>query len=146
MLARVGSAGDHANRLWSSLMSQEKDRVAVFGCWLSEKVADLAAHPYAQIAVIFVCIAWLSFGGENSLSLALSILAITLTQMVLNKQHERELDASRRDIALHAKLDELIVASNGARNEIAGAEVLELEEIELLKQGNNVIPLVPSGQ
>jgi len=71
----------------------------------------------------------------------LSILAITLTQMVLNSQYAREAEASRRDIALHAKLDELIIASKEARNEIAGVEELEIEEIEALKEGAVVTPL-----
>ena len=30
--------------------------------------------------------------------------------MVLNRQNEREAEAHRRDVAMHAKLDELIIA------------------------------------
>lgn len=54
--------------------------------------------------------------------------------MVLNKQNEREGDAHRRDIALHAKIDELVLASTRARDEIAGIEELDEEEIQRLKQ------------
>ena len=91
---------------------------------------------------ILFCILWFAIGwGENALTAALSILAITLTQMVLNSQYAREAEASRRDIALHAKLDELIIASKEARNEIAGVEELEIEEIEALKEGAVVTPL-----
>ncbi len=123
-------------------MTAEKGRLAAFGNWLSDKVATLAAHPYAQFAVILFCVAWLVVGvGENTLSVALSVLAITLAQMVLNQQQEREATANRRDIALHAKLDELILASKEARNELAGVEEKEVEEIRELKEAAVILPL-----
>jgi low affinity Fe/Cu permease len=123
-------------------MSKEQGRVAALGCWLSGKVAEFAAHPYAQIAVVLICIGWFAAGwGENALTAGLSILAITLTQMVLNSQYAREAEATRRDVALHAKLDELIIATHEARNEIAGVEALEVEEIEALKEAAVVTPL-----
>ena len=53
--------------------------------------------------------------------------------MVLNKQNEREAESHRRDIALQAKLDELVRATSEARDEIAGIEDLEEDEIERLK-------------
>jgi len=56
--------------------------------------------------------------------------------MVLNRQQEREADAHRRDVALHAKLDELLHASRRARDELAGIEELEEEEIEKLRDGS----------
>lgn len=116
-------------------MSKEQGRIAALGCWVSGKVAELAAHPYAQVGLILFCVLWFAVGwGENALTAALSILAITLTQMVLNSQYARETEATRRDVALHAKLDELIIATKEARNEIAGVETLELEEIEALKE------------
>jgi low affinity Fe/Cu permease len=112
------------------------------GCWLSARVADLAAHPYAQFGFVLLCIAWFAIGwGVNSFTAALSVLAITLTQMVLNQQAAREVDAHRRDVALHAKLDELILASREARNEIAGVEELEVEEIAALREGATVTEL-----
>src|SRR4051794_29763886 len=112
------------------------------GCWLSARVADLAAHPYAQFGFVILCIAWFAIGwGVNTFTAALSVLAITLTQMVLNQQAAREIEAHRRDVALHAKLDELILASKGARDEIAGVEELEVEEIAALREGGSVTPL-----
>jgi len=112
------------------------------GCWLSGLVADIAAHPYAQLGFILFCIAWFAVGwGENALTAALSVLAITLTQMVLNQQAAREADAHRRDVALHAKLDELILATREARDEIAGVEELEVEEIAALREGATVTDL-----
>ena len=104
------------------------------GCRVSELVADVAAHPYAQIGFIVICVAWFAIGFNiNVLTAALSIMAITLTQMVLNNQNEREADAHRRDVAMHAKLDELIAASRKARNDLVGLEERDEEEIVQLK-------------
>lgn len=88
-----------------------------------------------QIGVILFCIIWFALKIDtNLLTAALSILAITLTQMVLNSQKERECDDRRRDVAMHAKLDELLIAMQDARDEMAGIEELNEEEIEGLKQ------------
>src|SRR3954468_24783593 len=113
-----------------------------FGCWLSARVADIAGRPYAQMGFIVFCVAWFAIGwGENALTAALSVLAITLTQMVLNQQAPRVTEAHRRGVPLHAKLDELILASREARNEIAGVEELEVEEIAALREGATVTEL-----
>ena len=105
-----------------------------FGCWFSDRVAAISAHPFAQIGFLLLCFVWFVVGWQiDLLTAALSMLAITLTQMVLNSQQEREREAHRRDLALHAKLDELLIASKRARDEIAGIEELEEEEIEALK-------------
>lgn len=106
-----------------------------FGCRISEWVSDLAAHPYAQMGLVLFCVSWFAFSLDtNLLTAALSILAITLTQMVLNRQNEREADARRRDVAMHAKVDELIIAVRRAHNEMAGIEELPEEEIAQLKE------------
>jgi low affinity Fe/Cu permease len=119
-------------------MAEERGPIHRIGCRISSRVADLTADPVAQIGFLLVCGIWFwaSF-NVNILTAALSILAITLTQMVLNSQRERERDAHRRDVALHAKLDELLIASRRARDELAGIEELEEEEIEKLKNGGN---------
>ncbi len=111
-----------------------KNPVNRFGCLISAKVADFAANPLAQMGLVLFCAFWFFANlPVDILTAGLSILAITLTQMVLNKQNEREGDAHRRDVALHAKLDELVHASSRARDEIAGIEELEEDEIERLK-------------
>ena len=121
-------------------MPQEQSRLEALGCWISEKVADVAAHPFAQMGLVLVCAAWFLFAWRvDWLTAILSILAITLTQMVLNRQHEREKEAHRRDVALHAKLDELLIASRRARDELAGIEELEEEEIEAIRKGNDMV-------
>jgi len=101
-----------------------------WGCRLSDRIATAAGHPAAQVGVIAFCLAWfvgLGAGFANDLTLVLSVAAITLTQMVLNQQ-------KRHDAALHLKIDELILAKKGARNELAGAEGMTEEELETLKR------------
>ncbi len=123
-------------------MSNQRSGLEALGCWLSEKVADFSAHPFAQFGVILLCAVWFVFDWRvDWLTAGLSILAITLSQMVLNRQQEREKEAHRRDLALHAKLDELVIASKRARDELAGIEELEEEEIEELREAGAVAPL-----
>lgn len=79
------------------------------------------------------CAAWFIIGGptaENTLTLALSVMAITLTQMVLNQQ-------KRSENALHLKIDELIFSMRGARNEMAAIEGLTEDELEALRRTGN---------
>lgn len=123
----------------STVMSDNNRQSLIeeIGCKVSTVVSDLFANPVAQIAVILFCAAWFALGFRaDLLTAALSILAITLTQMVLNRQNQREVDAHRRDIALHAKLDELILAKRGARDSMAGIEELEEEEIIALRENS----------
>ena len=105
------------------------------GSRVSEWVADVSAHPFAQIGVIVICAIWFLGGFATDLLTAiLSIMAITLSQMVLNNQAQREIDIHRRDVAMHAKLDELIAASRRAKNEFVGIEDREEDEIVQLKE------------
>ena len=112
-----------------------RSKLVLIGCRVSALTSDLFAHPYMQIGVIAFCIAWFAFGLQTDLlTAALSILAITLTQMVLNAQNDREEEDHRRDVAMHAKLDELLIAMKGARDEMAGIEELDEEDIVELKE------------
>ncbi|MEP7130546.1 MAG: hypothetical protein ABI770_05400 [Sphingomicrobium sp.] len=116
------------------MSNDEKSWAVRVGDRLSAVVSDVFAHPYMQIGVVLVCAGWFLIGLQaDLLTAALSILAITLTQMVLNRQNEREAEDRRRDIAMHAKLDELLIAMAGARDEMAGIEDLDEEEIVKLK-------------
>ena len=100
------------------------------GHGVSTWVADAAAHPVSQIALIVFCVLWWVFGlPTNVLVAMLSILAITLTQMVLNRQKLRDEDDRYRDIALHAKIDELLRSEEHANKELAGIELLEEEAV-----------------
>lgn len=105
-----------------------------FGCKISALGANLAGHPVAILTVAAVCAAWFIIGGtaaENTLTLVLSVLAITLTQMVLNQQRLSER-------ALHMKIDELVFAMKGARDEIAGIECKTEEELEALRRTGDI--------
>jgi low affinity Fe/Cu permease len=114
---------------------KEKSTFERIGCDVSSWVSDIAANPFAQLGVIVICVSWFAFGLDTGvLTAVLSIMAISLTQMVLNRQNERELGAHRRDVAMHAKLDELVLASRRARDEMAGIEDLEEDQIEHLKE------------
>ena len=114
---------------------KKKSAFERIGCEISSWVSDIAANPIAQIAVVVVCGLWFALGlAPDVLTAILSILAITLTQMVLNRQNEREADAHRRDVAMHAKIDELVIHLKGARNEMAGIEEMDEEDIQELKE------------
>lgn len=117
-------------------MAQEKSRLVQLGDRASDATSKLFAHPAMQIGVIVFCVAWFWLGFHaDGLTAALSILAITLTQMVLNGQYDREAEAHRRDVAMHAKLDELIKATHRARDEMAGIEEeLDEEQIRELRE------------
>jgi low affinity Fe/Cu permease len=100
------------------------------GCRISDGVANVAAHPMAQLVVVLFCLAWflLPLGDDATavLTLVLSVMAITLTQMVLNQQ-------KRHEVALHLKIDELIHAMKGARDEVMGIETASESELEALR-------------
>lgn len=124
-----------------------KSRFEQIGCQVSTFVSDLFANPVTQVGVILFCVAWFAIGlPTDLLTAALSILAITLTQMVLNRQIDREADDRRRDIALHAKLDELIIAKRGARDEMAGIEELEEEKIVQMRETTKSGPKPSTGR
>lgn len=101
-----------------------------FGGRVSQIGANVAGHPAAILGMAAFCATWLLVAGEkgeNSLTLVLSILAITLTQMVLNQQRKSER-------ALHLKLDELVLATSEARDEMAEIENRSEDEIERLRR------------
>ena len=105
--------------------------IAAAGHVISTAVAHAAAQPLCQAVVIGFCIVWWASGlPTDVLTATLSILAITLTQMVLNRQGLRERDDRRRDVAMHAKLDELLRVDNAARSELTQLDEQEPEEIE----------------
>jgi low affinity Fe/Cu permease len=94
---------------------------------VSTIVADAAAHPAAQLAVLAACVSWMAAGAsETTLASTMSIGSFVLTQMVLSQQR-------RRERALHLKIDELLLSKTGARDEIAGIEHKSEAEIEELR-------------
>lgn len=84
-------------------------------CIVARQSSDLFAHPWAILLFPLLCLGWMHFGGsELGLTLVLSILAITTTQLVLLAQ-------DRDTKAIHKKLD-AIIAGTDADDEIAGIE------------------------
>lgn len=116
-------------------MTQESHDAALPpGHRIANAIARGAASSLAQIAFLVLYLVWFVAEWDlNWLMTLLAIVSLTLTQMVLKRQFANERDTRRRDIALHAKLDELIIAKTGARNEIAGIENLDEEEISELR-------------
>ena len=95
---------------------------------LSAHIATFAGHAIVQLVVFVAAIAWLIVGGsEAALASAMTIGGFILTQMVLNQQRHRE-------NALHLKIDELLLAIEGARNEVVGIETEGEERIEELRR------------
>ena len=97
---------------------------------IAGRTADWAGAPLAIVLVALFCAVWFlraGTAGENTLTLVLSVASITLTQMVLNGQR-------RSEQAMHLKMDELVLAMEGARNEVAGVEAKTADELEALRR------------
>lgn len=89
------------------------------------KISDWFSHPIALVAFPVVCISYLLMGGkENSLTLILSVIAISLTQMVLNAQN---VDMEQTKL----QISELILANPKARNKVNKKDMTK-DEIESL--------------
>lgn len=98
---------------------------------VSTLIADQAGRPAAQLLVLGLGTIWLVDGGDmGRLASAASIASLVLTQMVLNQQRKRE-------AALQLKMDELILAVSGARDEVVGIEHRTEEEIEDIRAGRD---------
>jgi len=100
------------------------------GSRIAGRTADLAGAPLSIVLVAVFCAGWFlraGAAGENTLTLILSVALITLTQMVLNGQR-------RSEQALHLKMDELVYAVQGARNEVAGIETRTTDELDALRR------------
>jgi low affinity Fe/Cu permease len=105
-------------------------RLNELGSRIAGRTADMAGAPLAILLVAIFCAGWFvraGTAGENTLTLILSVASITLTQMVLNGQR-------RSEQALHLKMDELVYAMQGARNEVAGVEAKSAEALEALRR------------
>jgi low affinity Fe/Cu permease len=82
------------------------------------KTADFLSRPpgfYFVLAAMAVSTALVPFGLTDVVTYALSVLAIVITGVVL-------IQGYRDTAALHAKLDELIVALRETRNDVVGLE------------------------
>ncbi|WP_374657025.1 low affinity iron permease family protein [Phenylobacterium sp.] len=88
----------------------------------------LFSHPGALLAMVAFVAAWAVFERETLDWHGVATL-ITLAMAVVIERNAR-----RDTAALQAKLDELIVATEGARNELAAVEERPTEEIEAVRR------------
>jgi low affinity Fe/Cu permease len=87
-------------------------------------VGKAAGHPAAFLGVIAYGALWLTFGRDTFDWEAVGTLAIFVMTLFIQR-------ANRRDnVALHAKLDELLRVDNDARSELTQLDEQEPEAIE----------------
>ena len=87
-------------------------------------VGQAAGHPAAFLGVVAYGALWLAFARETFGSEAVGTLAVFMMTLFIQR-------ANRRDnLALHAKLDELLRVDHDARSELTQLDEQEPEEIE----------------
>lgn len=92
--------------------------------WLFRASEFLSAPPgfYAILVAMVACTALVPLGWTDVVTYALSVLAIVITGIVL-------IQGYRDTTALHAKMDEMIIALRETRNELVGLEHRDPKEI-----------------
>ncbi len=112
----------------------EKTQSAGVGHWFtrfSQKAAELAGSPWAFIVAISSILVWLITGPLFGFSDTWQLVANTVTTLVTTLMVFLIQNTQNRDArAIHLKLDELLRATPGARNEFMEAEEEDLDEIE----------------
>jgi low affinity Fe/Cu permease len=102
---------------------------------VSASVADAAGQPVTFLLAVAGVVLWAAMGPRYHYSdtyqlvinTATTIITFLMVFLIQNTQN-------RDSAALHLKLDELIKAIHGARNELRGTERLPASEIERLKE------------
>jgi low affinity Fe/Cu permease len=92
--------------------------------WLFRASEFLSAPPgfYAILVAMAACTALVPLGWTDVVTYALSVLAIVITGIVL-------IQGYRDTTALHAKMDEVIIALRETRNHLVGLEHRDPKEI-----------------
>ena len=93
------------------------------------RIGDLFASPISLVLAAGYLVAWIVLERET-LDFHGAVAMFTLFMALLIERQQR-----RNAAALQAKLDELIHATEGARNEMTRVEDKELEEIEAERAG-----------
>jgi low affinity Fe/Cu permease len=87
-------------------------------------IGQAAGHPAAFLVVMLYAVLWLSFSPATFEWNAIATLAVFAMTLFIQR-------ANRRDnLALHAKLDELLRVDHAARSELTQLDEQEPEEIE----------------
>lgn len=90
------------------------------------RLADFLGRPpgfYLVIVLMMICTALVPFGWTDVVTYGLSVAAIIITGVVL-------IQGYRDTAAIHAKLDEIIVALNDTRNDVVGLEHSKPDKIQ----------------
>ena len=87
-------------------------------------IGQAAGHPAAFLVVVVYAVLWLFFSPASFEWNAVATLAVFVMTLFIQR-------ANRRDnLALHAKLDELLRVNNDARSELTQLDEQEPEAIE----------------
>ena len=89
-------------------------------------VADFLSRPpgfYVVLIAMVVCTVLVPLGLTDVVTFALSVLAIVITGVVL-------IQGYRDTAAIHAKLDEIVIALRETRNDVVGLEHADPSEIK----------------
>jgi len=87
-------------------------------------IGQAAGHPAAFLVVMLYAVLWLTFSPATFEWNAITTLAVFAMTLFIQR-------ANRRDnLALHAKLDELLRVDHAARSELTQLDEQEPEEIE----------------
>ncbi|TIV49672.1 MAG: hypothetical protein E5V86_30795 [Mesorhizobium sp.] len=90
------------------------------------RIADFLSRPpgfYAMLAAMAACTLLVPLGLTGVVTYALSVAAIIITGVVL-------IQGYRDTAAIHAKLDEIVIALKQTRNDVVGLEHAEPHEIK----------------
>lgn len=88
---------------------------------------NLTSHPAAFLIVLFYGVGWYAFEPKTFDWHAIATLIVWTMTLFIQR-------ADRRDtLAVHAKLDELLKASQNARTELAAIDEREPEAIEKIR-------------
>jgi len=100
---------------------------------LAVRISKVFGSPWAFVGAILILIIWFTLGSMfeysdtwqlfiNTFTTIMTFLTVFLIQNTQNRDTK----------AIHIKLDELIKAGKGARNEIVGAEEMSDKELDQL--------------
>ena len=87
-------------------------------------VGQAAGHPAAFLVVIVYALLWLNFSPATFDWNAVAMLAVFVMTLFIQRTNRRD------NLALHAKLDELLRVDGDARSELTRLDEQEPESIE----------------
>jgi low affinity Fe/Cu permease len=87
-------------------------------------VGQAAGHPAAFLVVMLYAVLWLTFSPDTFEWNAIATLAVFVMTLFIQRTNRRD------NLALHAKLDELLRVDSDARSELTQLDEQEPEVIE----------------